>query len=220
MHQISVLLARLLAPAAGVLLGLLGFATLGENLLGWLLFVAGILYAAGTIIVAYVTRKDVLHSGDTQADDKSFWLLTVGLAAVFFLSPLESLYLKTNTLPMNWLEVAGLCLACLGSLVFVWARRGLMASYTGHLFSTQQKPVNQGGPYRLVRHPVYLGYLLAALGLALGYRSAWGAVALLLVLVPAVLWRIHVEEQLLSARFGLPFREYAARTKRLIPGVW
>src|SRR5512141_877780 len=81
MHQIGVLIVRVFAPALGVLLGLLGFATLGENILGWLLFVAGVAYAAGTIIAGYMLRKatwDPHASGvpsQAEASDPSFWLL-------------------------------------------------------------------------------------------------------------------------------------------------
>ncbi len=136
------------------------------------------------------------------------------------LSPLEYLYLRTEGLPMNGLETAGVCLTCLGGVVFAWARLGSIASYARRLVSTEDEPVRQGGIYRFVRHPGYLGYLLAALGLALGFGSIWGGAALLFVLLPAVLLRIRTEEQLLAARFGAPFREYVTKTKRLIPGVW
>ncbi len=219
MHQFAMLLARLLPPAFGILLGLLGFTTLGENLLGWTLFVAGVLYAAGAVITTYVARRDVLPQ-EIRAGDGSFWLLMAGLAAVFLLSPLEFLYMRSGGLPVPWFEFAGVGLACLGAVVLLWARHGWAASYARRLFSTQDRPGRQAGLYRFARHPGYLGYLLAALGLALGYGSAAGAAALVFVLVPAMLWRIQVEDRLMSARFGTPFLEYAAKTKRLIPGIW
>ncbi len=215
MYQIAILFVRLLSPALGVLLGLLGFATLGENMLGWFLFVAGVLYAAGAVIVAYILRRNfweaqatglVTHAG---AGDRSFWWLTAGMAAVFYLSPLEFLYLRPNTAAASWLELAGACLALLGGLLFLWARR----NRTG-------QPLKPAGPYRVLRHPDYAAYLLAGLGLALGYASLWGAAALLLMVLPAVLWRIRLEEKLLRVNFGSQFAEYAARTKRLVPGLW
>ncbi len=219
MHQIAVLLVRVLSPALGVLLGLLGFATLGTNLLGWFLFVAGVLYAAGAVIVAYVLRRNFWEAQATgivthaEAGDRSFWLLAAAIAAVFYLPPLEFLYLRTNGVRADWLEVAGAGLACLGAVVFLWARRRPAASDPG-------VPMKQAGPYRFVRHPAYAGYLLAGFGLVLGYASIWGAAALLLLLLPAVLWRVQVEEKMLAARLGPQYGAYASKTKRLIPGVW
>ncbi len=215
MHHIAILLVRILSPALGVLLGLLGFATLGTNMLGWFLFVAGVLYAAGAVIVAYVLRRNFWEAQATglvthaEAGDRSFWLLTLAMAAVFYLPPLEFLYLRANGVPAGWLEVAGACVAILGGVLFLWARRSRM-----------QQPLKPEGPYRVLRHPAYAGYLLAGLGLALGYSSLWGAAALLLLLLPAVLWRIQVDEKLLQVKFGSQFADYASRTKRLIPGVW
>lgn len=219
MHQIAVLLVRILSPAFGVLLGLLGFATLGANLLGWFLFVAGVVYAAGAVIVAYVLRRNFWEAQATgiithaEAGDRSFWLLTVALAAVFYLSPLEFLYLSADRMRADWLEIAGACVACLGAAVFLWARRTPAGSHAG-------EPMRQAGPYRFVRHPAYAGYLLAGLGLVLGYASVWGAAALLLLLLPAVLWRVQVEEKMLAGRLGTQYGVYASKTKRLIPGVW
>ena len=218
MHQIAVLLVRVLSPALGVLLGLLGFATLGANLLGWFLFVAGVIYAAGAVIVAYVLRRNFWEAQATgivthaEAGDRSFWLLAAAIAAVFYLSPLEFLYLRISGVRAGWLEIVGACLACLGAVVFLWARRKPAASDPG--------VVKQAGPYRFVRHPAYAGYLLAGLGLVLGYASIWGAAALLLLLLPAVLWRVQVEEKMLAARLGTQYGAYASKTKRLIPGVW
>ena len=82
------------------------------------------------------------------------------------------------------------------------------------------QPVVSRGPYRRVRHPSYTGLLLilAGFGLACG---DWRSVAICLVLpLPALLWRIRVEEAELVRVLGEPYRAYAARTDRLVPGVW
>ncbi len=219
MHQIAILFVRILAPALGVLLGLLGFATLSANMLGWFLFIAGVVYAAGAIIVAYILRRNfweaqalglVTHA---EAGDRSFWWLTAGVAAVFFLSPLEFLYLRASGAAADWMEIAGICLTLLGGLTYLWARRSRREQPAG-------QPLRPAGPYRFLRHPAYAGFLVTGLGLVLGYTSLWGCAALLLILLPAVLWRVHVEERLLLAYLGPQFGEYASKTKRLIPGVW
>ena len=74
------------------------------------------------------------------------------------------------------------------------------------------------GPYALVRHPLYLGEMIAVAGVALQYLSAWAL--LLLGLVWAfLLWRMKYEELVLFQSFP-EYRAYMARTARLVPGVY
>jgi protein-S-isoprenylcysteine O-methyltransferase Ste14 len=72
------------------------------------------------------------------------------------------------------------------------------------------------GPYRLVRHPVYLGEIGACTGLAVAAASPLNA-ALLAVLVLAQLVRMGFEEQALEEAFPVDYAEYASRTPRLLP---
>lgn len=71
------------------------------------------------------------------------------------------------------------------------------------------------GPYRLVRHPVYLGELGAFGGLVLASPSRWnfGAAAALCV---GQYLRMRLEEQALKGEFP-EYETYAARTPRLVP---
>ena len=74
------------------------------------------------------------------------------------------------------------------------------------------------GPYRLVRHPLYLGELTAVLGVVLGSREPLWAGLTWLVCVGLQLARTGYEERNIRAEFP-EYDEYAARTKRLIPGL-
>jgi len=75
------------------------------------------------------------------------------------------------------------------------------------------------GLYARVRHPSYLGILLMDLGFAGVFRSV-----LALLVLPVVFWmfsrRMDVEEAFMIERFGDEYRAYAARTARLLPGVY
>jgi protein-S-isoprenylcysteine O-methyltransferase Ste14 len=74
------------------------------------------------------------------------------------------------------------------------------------------------GPYRLVRHPLYLGELTAVLGVVLGSRDPLWAGLTWLFCVGLQLVRTGYEERNIRAEFP-EYDAYAARTKRLIPGV-
>ena len=74
------------------------------------------------------------------------------------------------------------------------------------------------GPYRFVRHPMYLSYILADIGYNL---QEWNFVTLLLVLIGwmSLVYRIHAEERALSQHAG--WATYVALVRyRLFPGLW
>jgi protein-S-isoprenylcysteine O-methyltransferase Ste14 len=73
------------------------------------------------------------------------------------------------------------------------------------------------GPYRLVRHPIYLGLALLAMGQALAFGS-WPALMIVLSgIVPTFAWRARAEEKLLSRTFGERYAIYRQRTKMIVP---
>lgn len=72
------------------------------------------------------------------------------------------------------------------------------------------------GPYRFVRHPVYLGELGAVVGFVIGAPSLWNLAALALFYVAQSV-RMRLEERALSREFP-EYAEYAAVTPRLVPG--
>jgi len=80
------------------------------------------------------------------------------------------------------------------------------------------EPLETGGPYRLVRHPVYLGWMLAAFGAGhmTGDRLAFAAVSSLYLLV-AIPW----EERSLMRAFPDEYEAYKARVRwRVVPFVF
>jgi protein-S-isoprenylcysteine O-methyltransferase Ste14 len=98
--------------------------------------------------------------------------------------------------------------------VFVLGHRfsGLVAIQRGHTLVTH-------GVYRVIRHPSYLGFLVASLGWALAFRSGLG-VLLTALLIPPLLARINAEERLLRSHFGEEYEAYRRRTSRLLPGIY
>jgi protein-S-isoprenylcysteine O-methyltransferase Ste14 len=155
-----------------------------------------------------------------ERSDWSFWFVVVGMVAAFYLPPLEYLLFE-GILPRTFfMQLLGLPLIVLGSALFIWARRTLGQFYSGHVSVIEGQPLVQNGPYHFIRHPAYTGYLLIALGIALGYSSLAGLVAIVTLLLPGLLYRMNVEEKLLFEHFGEVYRQYGNRTKRLIPGIW
>jgi protein-S-isoprenylcysteine O-methyltransferase Ste14 len=226
MSRIAIFFLRVIAPILALLLALLGVETIHTNPLGWFLLLVGVTYAAGLVVVFLIRKErfwDSTVSGSmTQEErgDRSYWLITAGMLAGFYIPPLEYLYFS-NVLPRtNWMAISGLGLVILGVVLFIWARRSLQANYSGHVSVKSGQTLVQSGPYRVIRHPAYAGYLLMALGISLGYSSLTGLASVLLFLLPGMVYRMNVEEKYLTEHFGEAYCQYASKVKRLIPGLW
>jgi protein-S-isoprenylcysteine O-methyltransferase Ste14 len=104
--------------------------------------------------------------------------------------------------------VAGLCLSIAGK-AFLFRSFGIVPANRG---------IQKGGPYGLVRHPIYLGYLFAHLGYLAANLSPWN-VAIYAVTRGTQVLRIRAEEAILSQDEA--YRTYQGETRRrLIPGLW
>lgn len=75
-----------------------------------------------------------------------------------------------------------------------------------------------GGPYRFIRHPVYLFEQIGVVGLFLPYASIW-AVLMLAIHLFCQFQRMNSEEGVLRRAFP-EYGDYAQRTPRLIPGLY
>ena len=111
-----------------------------------------------------------------------------------FLSAAIALWLAR---PTSTSIVIGGAVAVVGELVRIWA--------AGHI--EKGREVTRSGPYRLVRHPLYLGSAIMGVGFVLAARSLVVAALVSAYLSMTLLAAIRTEEATLDARFG---GEYAA----------
>lgn len=97
--------------------------------------------------------------------------------------------------------------------------------YLGRYFTVdvsiaKEHRVINAGPYRFIRHPSYTGALIAFLGFGFCLGNYMSILFLILPILGAFMWRIHVEERALSEALGEDYRAYMLRTKRLVPWVY
>ena len=112
--------------------------------------------------------------------------------------------------------IAGLALAATGVALHLRARRALGPFWSGPITVRAGHAVVTGGPYALVRHPLYLAILLLAAGSALAHPSlavACGAAGL----AAGIAYKIPVEERALRATCGDAYARYAAEVPALFP---
>jgi protein-S-isoprenylcysteine O-methyltransferase Ste14 len=114
-----------------------------------------------------------------------------------------------------WLYLISLLLLLAGIIFSIYALIFLGRSIS---LLPEARRLVTGGPYALVRHPLYLGEMVAIAGIALQHLSVW-ALVLLLLTGALQLRRMKYEEQVLFQSFP-EYADYMARTVRLVPGVY
>jgi protein-S-isoprenylcysteine O-methyltransferase Ste14 len=112
----------------------------------------------------------------------------------------------------------GLALFAAGLGFAIWARVHLGRNW-GHPMSRKEDPdLITSGPYRLVRHPIYSGILLAGIGTAVALGWLW----LIAVALAAIyfIYSATVEERYMSQQFPNAYPAYRCTSKMLVPFVF
>jgi protein-S-isoprenylcysteine O-methyltransferase Ste14 len=118
------------------------------------------------------------------------------------------------------LAMSGCILAVAGATLVLRSRAELGAAWSFVPKADQSTGLVTTGPYRLVRHPIYLGLIMLALGQALAFSSWLAGVIVLVGIVPTFAWRAGAEETLLSRAFGERHVLYRRQTKMIIPNLF
>jgi protein-S-isoprenylcysteine O-methyltransferase Ste14 len=157
-------------------------------------------------------------AGSPRTDRGGAWVaVQAALLAAIFLSALVGLGWPDAAEPFAWLA-AGLLLAA-GAALLVAGGVGLGNALTPFPAPRPQAELQTDGIYRRVRHPMYGGGILLALGWSLLFASPLGLVLTLALAVFADLKSRREERWLAAAYPG--YAAYRARTRRrLIPFLW
>ncbi|HZT15063.1 MAG TPA: isoprenylcysteine carboxylmethyltransferase family protein [Gaiellaceae bacterium] len=114
-----------------------------------------------------------------------------------------------------WRAVLGLALFVLGLAFAIWARLHIGRNWGIPMTEKKEPELVTSGPYRLVRHPIYSGILLAGVATAVGLSWVW----LIAVALAGVyfIYSARVEERYLTERFPDDYPAYRRSTKMLVP---
>jgi len=93
---------------------------------------------------------------------------------------------------------AGGAIAALGEAIRVWA--------SGHI--EKGREVTRSGPYRLVRHPLYLGSAIIGAGFLVMAQNLWVTLLVIAYLAATFLAAIRSEEAALDSKFGGEYSAY------------
>ena len=179
---------------------------------GLILAIVSAVWVGLELILAVLTR------GTTAKDRWSFrlmWALVGG--SIFAASQLK------RNLPMpdrNAMFLVGIALIVIGVVFRAVAIFTLRRYFAVQVTIQDSHELVDRGLYRVLRHPSYTGALISFIGLGFAFGS-WLSLAIIIVAVLiGFTYRIRVEEEALIGHFGDRYRDYAGRTKRLIPGIY
>jgi protein-S-isoprenylcysteine O-methyltransferase Ste14 len=118
--------------------------------------------------------------------------------------------------PTDSCRAAGVFICAAGVAFAIGARHTLGRNWSGSPTIKEGHELVESGPYRYVRHPIYTGILLAAVGTGFGSGQTKHLFIVSSALV--ILWtKLRIEESLMLRQFPQSYPGYMRRTKALIP---
>jgi len=181
----------------------------------------------GVLWVAFMVAQGIgaRRAAPTAYRDKDpfypFYLLATVLGLLLILTALGDVsILGTHVVPEHpaWFW-AGFAVTAIGLGIATWARQRLGRFWSSAIELKAGHKLVQDGPYRLVRHPVYAGILLAALGSGLADGDVGSAVGFAII-AAGFIAKLKREERFVAAQFGEEWRLWRKRTWALVPFVF
>ncbi len=139
-------------------------------------------------------------------------ILLVTIAALFQFGTLEYSAETKN------IRAAALVSYLIFSWFQIWAYRSLGENYTQDIVILKNHKFVNAGPYKLIRHPHYLGQILSDISVAIATLS-FIATPLVIIEIPLLILRAKKEEELLAKHFKTKFDEYKNNTGFFFPFV-
>jgi protein-S-isoprenylcysteine O-methyltransferase Ste14 len=175
----------------------------------WIVFVA--YWAVG----ALKTRR----TARTESFASRYGILFIEIVgfALVFMDETEFGVLGRRIFPRSYaLGVTGVALTWAGIALALWARWHLGQYWSARITIKEDHKLIRTGPYARLRHPIYSGLDLAAIGSALAI-DRWRCVAGVFLIILGYWIKARREEGMLTAQFGADFQEHCRHTGFLFP---
>ena len=167
--------------------------------------------------MSHVTYQDGAPVYLEQRNRRIGWSLVAAQAVLLIL--FIALPKRRSLLaPPDFLDILGITLMVAGLAILLIAFLGLGSALTPTPVPQQGSALRTSGIYAIVRHPIYVGILVAALGFTLAVGSIWQVVlwiALAVFFYAKAFW----EDRLLAERYGVAWFDYADHVSGFIPRI-
>jgi protein-S-isoprenylcysteine O-methyltransferase Ste14 len=165
-------------------------------------------------------KGKVAKSLERAASDKgNSNLIVVLFWFVIILPPLLN-FLQVGVIRSSGIRWLGLLIMFLSLVLRFWSMRVLGQYYTRTVRVSDTQAIISQGPYRVIRHPGYLGTIFVWIRFALAVGNWMATVILIILLFGVYGYRIRSEELMLFDRFGNEYQESSKRTWRLVPFIY
>jgi protein-S-isoprenylcysteine O-methyltransferase Ste14 len=177
---------------------------------------AWIVWAVSWFAAAAWSDRTVKRAG---AERESVYRLLLTAGAVLLFGPyprrlLTELVVWHVSQIVAWAMVA---ITVVGFLFTWWARLYLGSLWSGHITRKEHHRIVDGGPYGVVRHPIYAGLILAVVGTTVIRATLFGLVGALLMIAGFYV-KARLEEDFLREQLGArDYDAYRRRVPMLVP---
>jgi protein-S-isoprenylcysteine O-methyltransferase Ste14 len=152
-------------------------------------------------------------------DKAILWISTVFFIPYLLLPGLDAIRYQWSSVPLPIRAIGFIGIGSSWLLIFRVMRENTYLSRVVEIQKERGHRVITTGPYRYIRHPMYVGVILLFFCIPLGLGSLWALLpAVLLTALIAV--RTHLEDKTLHEELD-GYKAYAEKVRyRLIPGIW
>ena len=167
-------------------------------------------------VVAAIGSKRTVRRQTTSSKTVQSVLFVLGFLLLFRpwgLPPLDVRFVPDTRV----VALLGNVTTAAGVTFAIWARVTLGGNWSGTVTIKEDHRLIYRGPYRIVRHPIYSGVLLAATGTAIGHGK-WTCLIGVAVLFLSFHAKWKTEEQFMIEQFGERYVQYLREVKAVVPG--
>jgi protein-S-isoprenylcysteine O-methyltransferase Ste14 len=180
-----------------------------------------ILIAANVCLWLFQPSVSAKETKENKSKDQYSVVLIIIMSMLSTIIPIiDWAYFSDNTSSNGVLTIVGFVILWSGVLLRNYSIKILGKHFTATIQLQKEHKLISTGPYSAIRHPSYLGALLALVGSAMFLNSLIGTFAAVVAMITAYVVRIKAEEKVLENLFGNEYQDYKNRTKKLIPFVW
>jgi len=164
-------------------------------------------------------------SGITDLKSKKPLIWLIGLHFVFYsflwqeIGGLKNIPALSNSFYLAAFAIGIIILV--GGLIFsIISRYYLGPNWSFLTITSINRPFIKDGPYKYIRHPIYLGLFVIWLGASLVFFNWIGFVSAFAVLLPLLYYRARIEEENLIETFGIDYQNHINSTGLIFPKIF
>lgn len=168
------------------------------------------------LLESFLTSRDSL----TVKNDWTLWLTSIIYFVLILLGYVEFISVKILVNPI--ITICGVILAVSSSYLRRLCIKTLSDQWSIYIIETNlyEYRLLKIGPYKRIRHPIYLSYIIDIISVVLILNSYYTLI-LSLILLPIVYgFRVKREEIVMRSRFGIQYDDYVQETKRFVPFIY